>query len=439
MIRRRAKKRSSVVCDLETLESRQLMSVSAIFPHAANFAYTETENTNPGQNAVVAYSQNSNGQVTEIGSFKTDGTGFTDNGLLGPQDSDKEVIASPDGRLLFAVNQGSNSVAAFRVQPDGSLALVHDTAVSSGGTEPVSLAIADGRLYVTNRGDEIQGQPGTIAPTITVFNIGRRGTLTQDFADTTTLPVGLSPSQVLISSNSRLAFIDTFTPPPLNNVTEANEVLPYRIAADGALTPVSSGGVGDPVTPPLLLGLAEHPTENIVYAGLTGASQIAVFTYNDAGNLKLVDTVSDNVGGSGPCWTTVSPNGKYLYAGDTGSNSVGVFSLADPLHPVPIQEFKLGGPQNSTGSSTAARETTVFELALDPSGKTLYVIDHQNDAAGTFPQGNALHVLSVAANGTLSESASSPLFLPSDIPAGADPQGVAVIAAATFPFPFPFL
>ena len=105
MIRRRAKKRSSVVCDLETLESRQLMSVSAIFPHAANFAYTETENTNPGQNAVVAYSQNSNGQVTEIGSFKTDGTGFTDNGLLGPQDSDKEVIASPDGRLLFAVNQ----------------------------------------------------------------------------------------------------------------------------------------------------------------------------------------------------------------------------------------------------------------------------------------------------------------------------------------------
>ena len=32
MIRRRAKKRSSVVCDLETLESRQLMSVSAIFP-----------------------------------------------------------------------------------------------------------------------------------------------------------------------------------------------------------------------------------------------------------------------------------------------------------------------------------------------------------------------------------------------------------------------
>ena len=174
MIRRRATKRSSVFCGLETLESRQLMSVSPSFPHAASFVYTETENTNPGQNAVVAYRQNSDGQVTEIGSFKTDGTGVANSGLLGPQDSDKEVIASPDGRLLFAVNQGSNSVAVFRVQRDGSLELVHDTAVSSGGTEPVSLAIADGRLYVVNRGDEVQGQAGTIAPTITVFNIGRR-------------------------------------------------------------------------------------------------------------------------------------------------------------------------------------------------------------------------------------------------------------------------
>jgi hypothetical protein len=98
------------------------------------------------------------------------------------------------------------------------------------------------------------------------------------------------------------------------------------------------------------------------------------------------------------------------------------------MHPVQIQEFVLGGPQNSAGDPTAKSEVAAFEFALDPSGKTLYVIDHQTDAAGSFPQGNALHVLSVASDGTLSESSSSPLFLPSDIPAGADPQGVAVIA-----------
>ncbi len=125
----------------------------------------------------------------------------------------------------------------------------------------------------------------------------------------------------------------------------------------------------------------------------------------------------------------MSANGQYLYTVDTGTNSVGVFSLANPLAPVQIQEFVLGGPQNLSGNTSAARETTDFEFALDPSGNTLYVIDHQTAAAGNFPQGNALHVLTVGTNGMLSESSTSPLFLPSNIPAGADPQGVAVIAA----------
>jgi 6-phosphogluconolactonase (cycloisomerase 2 family) len=394
-----------------------------------SFVYTETDNSNPGQNAVIAYRRNADGQVTEIGSFQTGGTGVANpQGLLGPDDSDKEVIASPDGHLLFAVNQGSNSVAEFRIRHDGSLDLVNKAAISSGGTEPVSLSIADRRLYVLNRGDEVQGQPPTVAPTITVFEIGRHGALRQDVDATTTLPLGVSPSQVLISSRSSLAFVDTFTPPPLNNVPGANEVVPFRIAADGQLVPIASGGVGAPVTPPLLLGLAEHPTQNIIYAGLTGANQVGVFTFDGGGNLKLAGTTP--VQGNGPCWTLVSPDGKFLYTVDTGTNSVGVFSLPDPLHPAQIQEFVLGGPQNPTGNPSAPRETTDFEFALDPSGRALYVIDHQTDVAGDFPQGNALHVLTVAADGTLSEGTGSPLFLPPGIPAGADPQGVAVIAAS---------
>jgi DNA-binding beta-propeller fold protein YncE len=427
MIRRRPK-RSVTFSGLEALETRGLMSASGLGHGAQSFVYTETDNSNLNQNAVIAYRQNAQGQLTQIGSFKTDGTGVANpQGLLGPDDSDKEVIASPDGRFVFAVNQGSNSVAEFRVNPNGSLDLVGRSAVNSGGTQPVSLSIADGRLYVVNRGNEVQGETGTVAPTITVFNILPFGGLTRDSAATTKLPLGLSPSQLLISSKSQEAFLDTFTPTPLDNVAEANEVVPFRIAANGSLVPITSGGVGAPVNPPLLLGLSQHPTQNIVYAGLTGVSEVGVFSVDGAGNLKLVDTVP--VQGAAPCWTTVSPNGQFLYTIDTGSNSVGVFSLANPLKPVQIQEFSLGGPQNSTGDPTAARETTDFEFSLDPSGKTLYVIDHQTDAAGTFPQGNALHVLTVAADGTLSESASSPVFLPANIPAGADPQGVAVIAA----------
>ena len=142
MIPRRRTKRSLIFCGLESLESRQLMSVSALAKATPSFIYTETDNSNPGQNAVIAFRNNGHGKVTQIGSFKTNGTGLANpQGLLGPDDSDKEVIASPDGRLLFAVNQGSNSVAVFAVKPNGALKLVNNQAVSSGGTEPVSLSI----------------------------------------------------------------------------------------------------------------------------------------------------------------------------------------------------------------------------------------------------------------------------------------------------------
>jgi DNA-binding beta-propeller fold protein YncE len=69
----------------------------------------------------------------------------------------------------------------------------------------------------------------------------------------------------------------------------------------------------------------------------------------------------------------VSPDGKFLYTGDTGSDSVGVYSLADPLHPVQLQELFLGGPLTPPGSPTGtARETTAFQVAVDPSGRFGY-------------------------------------------------------------------
>ncbi len=427
MLTRRNKNKSTVRLSLELLETRDLMSAGPL-PGPTSFVYTETENTTPGQNAVIAYAQNGGGQLTQIGSYPTLGTGFADTGHLGPQDSDKEVIASPDGRFLFAVNQGSNTIAVFSVQVDGSLNLLHNAPFSSGGTQPVSLTITEGRLYVVNRGNEIAGQTGSIAPTITVFNIAPDGTLVQNSADTTTLPLGLSPSQVLPDPAANLLFVDTFTPVPLNNVPEANEILPFQIGGSGQLTLAPGGGVGDPaLATPYVLGLTLNPSQNIIYAGLTGAGKIGVFTFDQAGDLTLEDTAA--VQGAAPCWTTVSPNGQFLYSIDTGSDSVAVLSLADPLHPTEIQEFALGGPLNATGSASAPRETTDFEFAFDPSGNFLYVIDHQTGTLGNFPDGNALHVLSVAANGTLSEAANSPVFLPPGIPLGADPQGVAAIVA----------
>src|SRR4029079_17444536 len=106
---------------IETLERRELLSAAGrpdLFPSQndrTEFVYVESNNPEPGRNAVLAFRRNpSNGSLRQIGTFLTRGTGFgNETQGLGPDDSDQEVVGSSDGRFLFAVNQGSNSIAVF--------------------------------------------------------------------------------------------------------------------------------------------------------------------------------------------------------------------------------------------------------------------------------------------------------------------------------------
>jgi 6-phosphogluconolactonase (cycloisomerase 2 family) len=411
------------------MEARTLLSSPG---HAPDVVYVESNNPKPGQNAVLAFRRNpADGSLERIAAFKTGGTGFLNaSERLGPDDSDQELVASPDGRFLFAVNQGSNSVSVFRIRSNGALELVRGAPFSSGGTQPVSLAIKGDTLIVVNRGDEIQGEPGSIAPNYTSFRIADDGALKQIPGSTVTLPVGLSPSQALLSPDGRFVFGDNFTPPPLLGVPLANTIDPFRLTPDGKLIPAPGGPVGAPVSPPLLLGLAAHPDRRIVYAGLVGAAQIGVYTYDRDGSLTFVRAVGDQ--GAAPCWLVVSADAKRLYVANSGTDTVGVFSLDDPLHPVQIQEFALAGPRHPGADPAAPNQTVDFQLSLDPTGRFLYVVNHETSPNDTFPQGNQLHTLAVARDGTLSETARSPLiFSLADVPANAHPQGIVVLGAPT--------
>jgi hypothetical protein len=118
-----------------------------------------------------------------------------------------------------------------------------------------------------------------------------------------------------------------------------------------------------------------------------------------------------------------------MYIANTGSNTIGVYSLADPLNPVEIQDFKLTLPQPPAGATKPP--ANAFELALDPSGKSLYVITQSTAANHDFPQGNAVHALSVADDGTLSETNPTVTFSTTEVPATARIQGVAVVQTAS--------
>jgi 6-phosphogluconolactonase len=114
----------------------------------------------PAGNAVLVYDRSADGSLTPAGAYPTGGAGS--GAGLGSQSA---VIVSDDGRLLFAVNAGSNSVSSFRIRPDG---LELAATAPSGGTLPTSVAFSHGLLYVLNAG---------VPNSVSGFVVGRHGEL----------------------------------------------------------------------------------------------------------------------------------------------------------------------------------------------------------------------------------------------------------------------
>lgn len=381
--------------------------------------YTETNNPTSGRNAVLGFHRGADGRLTQFGSFATGGTGQLNiPKAVGPDDGDQQVRVTDDGRFLFAVNQGSDSVSAFRVRANGRLELVG--AFPSGGDQPVSVGVDGNRLYVANRGDASSTHPGTTTPGVTGFDINPDGSLTPVANSTVTFPVGTLATQTLVSRDGRFLFVEVGT---LAGTPGGNTVNTFRINADGSLTAAPGGPASAGTNAPFLLGAAAHPSLNIVYTGFASAAQVGVFTYDETGRTSFVGTAADS--GAAPCWCVVSEDGRVLYVANTVTDSVGVFSLADPLHPVQIQDLPLGGPRGATPSGRPV--ANAFEIALDPSGRYLYAVSQSTDPG--FPQGNQLHTLAVARDGTLTEPRAPVVFSQDDVPANAHPQGLAVVAA----------
>ena len=424
--RRNADSRRVRPC-LESLEDRTLLS------GLTTFVYTESNDSNG--NAVLAFQQGANGTLTEIGSFSTGGYGFRNiSPLLGPNDSSFEVVATPDNRFLFAVNQGSSSVSAFSINSNGGLTLVGT--FNSLGVQPDSLAVSGNHLYVTNRGDSAfntgngTAYPSDDVPNITVFNIGGNGALTPIPGSTVTFNEQSSPSHSLITPDGKLLFVDNFaTPAGATQAQGGNTMIPFQIQANGTL--VEGTPVGSSAPTPLLLGAVLNPDARIIYAGLALDNEIAVFSYDASGNITY-DGLGNNMAlitGTTPCWAAVSADGKFLYTGDSNSDSVGVFSLADPTNPVQIQEFSLGGPGSTLNPPLKVR---AFQVALSSDGKTLYAISAANTAgtstAPLFPDGNQVHALTVdTTTGLLTEPTGPVLLDAFGVPGDAAPQGAAVV------------
>src|SRR5436190_3001741 len=161
-----------------------------------------------GANTIAAFDRHADGTLTPLhGSpFATDGAG-TGTGI----GSQGALQITSDGKYLLAVDAGSNQISALRINSDGELAPVGGGSVSSGGIEPVSIAVLGNLVYVANAGSGGSNYTG--------FKLNPGGHLRPLSGSTVPLPDGSSPGDVLFNGDgSKLvgtrvgtSLIDSFT------------------------------------------------------------------------------------------------------------------------------------------------------------------------------------------------------------------------------------
>lgn len=377
-----------------------LLLTAAIAQGQLNAVYVESNISTTNNNTVIGFSNDGNGNLTPLpGSpYKTGGTGW--GGSLGlQQDDDQQVVTNGAGTLLFAVNGHSNTIASFTINADGSLT-PNGTPIQSAGTQPASLGLFDNVLpggaslmVVANKSSD-PTQPNSKTPNLATFTVSSAGVMTANVGLKVNLASGDSPAQALVGQ-AKLLFVDEFMHSP-------SQVSSYRIHSNGKLT--LNGSIAVPTGLNVFLGLAVHPTATVLYAALPADNQIGVYTYvNGTGLLSFVTTVPTT--GSLACWLGISHDGSRLYSAETGSGTITVYDTSVPTAPVQIQHYTM----STVGDATPAP----WEVRFDPTGKFLYAVSNQT-----------LHVMNVAADGTLSETVGAVNL---NLPAGTFPYGLATI------------
>jgi 6-phosphogluconolactonase len=320
--------------------------------------YTQT---NTPENAVVVFTRNADGTIVQREMVKTGGQGLAAVPPLGfaTVQSSGAVNLTPDGRLLFVVNAGDNTISSFRVTESGpELA----DRVASGGVLPVSLASSGDLLYVLN---ELSGNiyglrfsdTGRLTPIVNslqaLSTVGPSGVAAQ---------IGFAPGgHVLVVTHRALDMIDTFhlradgSPGPAQPHTGT---APQPFGFDFAGSHLQVTNAGPVTTPPDL----QDPSQ---FNGSASTYEVL-----DSGALRATGTVA--TGGRAACWVVVTKDNRYAFVTNTlservpdagtGKSAIARFSIA------PDGSLTLLG-LTDTGPGFPS------DVALSHDDRCLYVID----------------------------------------------------------------
>jgi 6-phosphogluconolactonase len=327
--------------------------------------YTQTND--PGGNSVVVFDRYADGTLEKREAVGTGGAGSTQSVGCGPGcpilDSQNAVVASKNGKLVFAVNAGSDSVSSFRATK-GGLVLVEEE--DSGGDMPESLALHGDLLYVLNT--DTANDNGTTG-NIYGLRISADGELSpvgssQPLAHAappfaTARGIEFDPTGKVIVVTELVGGLLTGGPPGSINT--------FVVGSDGKAGPVASYPSSD-VFPfgfafdnkgHLIVSNIVDPTPNTTTIG-----SVSSYDVSASGVVTAIDTVSS--GGVLPCWVVVSNDGRLAFVVNTGAGQ-----------PAPVTSFGISPSGELTPIGSAESQAGDFartDAALSRDSKYLYVL-----------------------------------------------------------------
>jgi 6-phosphogluconolactonase len=305
-------------------------------------------------------------------------------------DGATSAVLHPSGKFLYVANPGQleNDISLFTIASNGALTeKLPRTSIGSDASQPEFLAMdpAGSYLYVAN----------TLSFNISVFSIdGSTGLLTQ--LANSPFPIGLPPLNMQLTPSGNYLYV---TASGGQRGSSDGSIVGFSVNA-GVITPlaapnpIDSGGFNPK-------GLVIDPTGTYLYAANTSSGSVAIFTIGSSGTLSLLPgTPIATTPNIAPVSLILDPKGAFLYVANQGSSNVAVYSIGSNGLPTVLT--------TSTTTGAFVTEGSPSFLVADPSGQYLYV-GNQGSSAGiqafTVSGGNLTDIFTYGVGNTPSSIA----------------------------------
>jgi 6-phosphogluconolactonase len=354
-------------------------------PHHTSFVvgHAYVNDNTAGENTIAGVERHADGSLTPIPGSPFPAGGVGSGAGLASQGA---LQLSSDGRYLLAVDAASNQISVLRLGLDGVPEPV-GAPVSSGGNDPVSIAVSGNLVYVANA--------GASDTNVTGFYLAPWGVLYPLPHSTVALPEGSGPGDVLFNPTGQKLVV---------TLVNTSTIASFDVRFDGRLiaapgSPFAAQGPGPfgsefrPTNPSQLYVSNAH--------GGTSNGTVSAFEVSLSGELTSIGASPFADLQTAPCWVEISHDGQYLFTVNTGSGEISSYAITP------------GGSLTLLGSTPfGLAGAGAVDARLSPDGRTLLVNASKADVIASF----------AVNGGNLTELPSSP----TPLPAGAVASGIVV-------------